>query len=1353
MDNDGDLDLAVGNWRQKNQIFENDGFGNFSEKAQPYILTTGSTYSIAWGDMDGDGDLDLAVGNSGINVLYVNDGQGHFTSRHLDIVTSNTKSVAWGDMDNDGDLDLAVGNSYYERQSNEIFENDGTGNFTRGVLANSESGTISIAWGDMDNDGDLDLVAGNNTESNQIYENKRQGNDALISKNPIIYATLPVTSTANFYASAKIIDSEIISIPFTISNTNGTPIGQIKAYYSLNGGGNWIKAVPQTAFDSIYGDGNYIFPWNVLNSGFFGHSDNVVLKMEALLQTNISNPNHVFTYPNGIQNSFQSATSSSTTFPFRVRGAQIRVLNHNQPVSEAIVYRLPARQSVGALPIRSAPNKPFYTNSEGYLQGREQVSHNDTLFAMAPISTSVNEKYTVYATNIAPTIDSIMGFDVTQTGVQIIPVSAETPLILFNLDISLEWDARQDTAYLAELEANLQRASELLFDWSNGQMALGNITLYQSREHWEEADVQILASNRYRPNAGQGGIIDELRPDPDVPAIQYHPGQLRMGATWNRDGSSVGNRGEDWARTFVHELGHYLLFMDDNYYGFDDKGKLIDIRSCSGVMADPYSTVDENGNNEFHANLNWETDCAQTASHLATERSDWATLRTFYPWLTPPNTNEAAFYGPNRYPLATTNLHEMPANSKSETLGNPTFTLLQRGGGGYFAGTRAQAYLIRPNDRIINLGGMQQTELLARGAQPGDQLCVQDQDRGDYGCKLLYVDSNRELEIVTDSPWQPNIIINPVTSTTVDITVTLEISLPLHAQFYPFNSAEISPAIPLNLVTIEQEKRIFTGQFNLTEPTPNATIHIWADDGSSRYDVVTDYMLGGKPWCIFGRWGNSCNNGAPLLSTDGFASVVGQGLDFDEGEFYILQTANALPEPPEWATVVGQPYRLTKSPTAPDFAGSNIQITYLQREVPSGAGDHLHVYYHNGDSWQRLETNSLTGVAQVASAPVQGEGIYVLMATIVTPPLAEGWNLFAYPDVNARSVNDALASLTPEVYPDCEMTCYTSVYQWQDNKWLLYDQTVVLEHPEFVSVINTLAELHPLQSYWIYATETITPLIQPFDQVGAARSSQIQLPPATFYGEIHATTDFVVGDKVEAQINGTICGESTIESVNNSLAYTIQVRADHGDGCGVDGREITFIVKNDDKERIISDQQLWSNRQACYHPLGGENHSSCFASHHVYLPMIKGSHSSSAKAPDLVVESIMVNGNDIEVTIANVGNTAVTRNQQFWVDLYIDPIRTPTANDTWPIVSTRGAVWGVNASALPLAPGKTLKLTTGDAYYHENLSNFDGILPPDTPVFLQVDSAHTGTTYGAVLETHEILGNPYNNIEVIVIRP
>ncbi|MCP4423988.1 MAG: DUF11 domain-containing protein [Chloroflexi bacterium] len=144
----------------------------------------------------------------------------------------------------------------------------------------------------------------------------------------------------------------------------------------------------------------------------------------------------------------------------------------------------------------------------------------------------------------------------------------------------------------------------------------------------------------------------------------------------------------------------------------------------------------------------------------------------------------------------------------------------------------------------------------------------------------------------------------------------------------------------------------------------------------------------------------------------------------------------------------------------------------------------------------------------------------------------------------------------------------------------------------------------------------------------------------------------------------------------------------------------------------------------------------------VYLPIILN---DVTFAPDLVVTDLSVSDGNAQVVIENQGVTAVI--DEFWVDVYINPIPPPTiVNQTWEQLADEGLVWGVTAGALPLAPGESLTLTINGAYYRADLSEFSGTILPGTAVYAQVDSAHTNTAYGAVMETHEMNGDPYNNI-------
>ena len=181
VDGDGDLDVFAGNAGQKNVIYLNDGSGDFSAGTRDFGTGSDWTNSIALGDVDGDGDLDIAVGNwnSQQNVVYLNDGSGHFddsaSARTFGAGTDSTTSTALGDVDGDGDLDIAVGNS--AAQPNAVYLNDGSGNFTAGTRAfgTGSDESLTIAMGDVDGDGDLDIAVGNSGEQSAVYRNDGNG--------------------------------------------------------------------------------------------------------------------------------------------------------------------------------------------------------------------------------------------------------------------------------------------------------------------------------------------------------------------------------------------------------------------------------------------------------------------------------------------------------------------------------------------------------------------------------------------------------------------------------------------------------------------------------------------------------------------------------------------------------------------------------------------------------------------------------------------------------------------------------------------------------------------------------------------------------------------------------------------------------------------------------------------------------------------------------------------------------------------------------------------------------------------------------------------------------------------------
>lgn len=167
-DGDGDLFYFDGNV----SIRDNQGSGVFVQGSD--ILLISSTYDTQLVDLDGDGDLDLAQGGSKVSRAMFNDGLGNFTPNQE--FPGNVYQLAFGDLDGDSDLDMVValeGDGTYPGFV--IYTNDGVGNLTYNSIlgANYEAKQIVIA--DMDEDGDMDIVANLRGISNKyvrIYDNQ-----------------------------------------------------------------------------------------------------------------------------------------------------------------------------------------------------------------------------------------------------------------------------------------------------------------------------------------------------------------------------------------------------------------------------------------------------------------------------------------------------------------------------------------------------------------------------------------------------------------------------------------------------------------------------------------------------------------------------------------------------------------------------------------------------------------------------------------------------------------------------------------------------------------------------------------------------------------------------------------------------------------------------------------------------------------------------------------------------------------------------------------------------------------------------------------------------------------------------
>ncbi len=113
---------------------------------------------------------------------------GSLTGVGLDESTNNW-AVAWGDYDNDGNVDLFVTN-YETTEPNLLYHNNGDGTFTKinnGPITSDLASSLAATWGDYDNDGDIDLYVANNIGyTNFLYRNNGNGSFTKISNDPIV---------------------------------------------------------------------------------------------------------------------------------------------------------------------------------------------------------------------------------------------------------------------------------------------------------------------------------------------------------------------------------------------------------------------------------------------------------------------------------------------------------------------------------------------------------------------------------------------------------------------------------------------------------------------------------------------------------------------------------------------------------------------------------------------------------------------------------------------------------------------------------------------------------------------------------------------------------------------------------------------------------------------------------------------------------------------------------------------------------------------------------------------------------------------------------------------------------------
>ncbi|WP_298417745.1 FG-GAP-like repeat-containing protein [uncultured Kordia sp.] len=175
LNQDGNLDAFVCHDVDPNVYYMNDGSGNLTfNQGGLGDDEAGGNYGSIWIDYDNDRDMDMFIAKCrggattiNINEMHENDGSGNFTEVASTLGLADpiqTWSSAWGDFDNDGDMDVFVGASSTANGTHKLMRNNGNSTFTdvtstSGILPAFTNTGHENATYDFDNDGNLDIAS------------------------------------------------------------------------------------------------------------------------------------------------------------------------------------------------------------------------------------------------------------------------------------------------------------------------------------------------------------------------------------------------------------------------------------------------------------------------------------------------------------------------------------------------------------------------------------------------------------------------------------------------------------------------------------------------------------------------------------------------------------------------------------------------------------------------------------------------------------------------------------------------------------------------------------------------------------------------------------------------------------------------------------------------------------------------------------------------------------------------------------------------------------------------------------------------------------------------------------------
>jgi Tol biopolymer transport system component/formylglycine-generating enzyme required for sulfatase activity len=284
-DNDGDADILLSGvprnetatWIHFTKIFRNDA-GSFTDISAglPAITASGD-----WGDYDGDGDLDIVLsgrdhsqaGEVFVADVYRNDGNGAFVAVNAGLAGAQSSDVAWGDYDNDGDLDALITSN--SQPDTKLYRND-QGSFVK-AYSFPEYSSQDIGWVDFDNDGDLDAhMRGTGPVGLAIYRNLVSNSNAAPSAPTNLTSLVAGTTVTLAWDKASDAETDHNSLSYNLcvgTTPGGTDV--VSPMADIGSGTRRVTRIGNTYLNSNWAlknlePGTYYWRVQAIDNGYRG---------------------------------------------------------------------------------------------------------------------------------------------------------------------------------------------------------------------------------------------------------------------------------------------------------------------------------------------------------------------------------------------------------------------------------------------------------------------------------------------------------------------------------------------------------------------------------------------------------------------------------------------------------------------------------------------------------------------------------------------------------------------------------------------------------------------------------------------------------------------------------------------------------------------------------------------------------------------------------------------------------------------------------------------------------------------------------------------------------------------------